>query len=77
MTRCKLYRCLWVTEIGYVVYRHDFAGRIPALAAIRAGNKCAVFVCGDEANDYCIYRNRLIGKRGTDALPVRRATRRP
>lgn len=62
-----LYRTIYLSDLGYVVYRHCFSH-----CAIDVGarvHKQAVFVDEIAAKDYCRYRNELIDKNGTDALP--------
>lgn len=67
----NLYRVLWFSGLGYVVYRHCFdtdgdeiRDRIGA-----ATHKTATFVTEAEAEDYARYRNRLMDENGNDALP--------
>lgn len=52
------YRCTYLSDLGYVVWRDVFDGqmRCPIDAAVRA-HKVAVFVTESESEDYLRYRN--------------------
>ena len=64
----NLYRMLYLTDLGYVVYRHCFdLNKCRIEDGVRA-HKQAVFVEELAAIDYCAYRNRLIDETGSDAL---------
>ena len=65
---CNVYRTLWLTDLGYVVYRYCFDEEKCTLEEGARAHKQAVFVDEVAAKDYCRYRNDLIDKRGTDAL---------
>ncbi len=54
---------------GYMVYRHCFDANEVGLIAPAIEHKVAVFVAGDAARDYCDYRNGMIDRNGSDALP--------
>ena len=59
-----------ISELGYVVWRDVFdtvSMRCTLRDAVLA-HKVAVFVCEDEAIDYCKYRNDKTMRLGTDAV---------
>ena len=58
-----LYRYVYLSDLGYVVYRHFADGDVVSVAK---AHKVAVFVCEIEASDYCAYRNEQTEKNGTD-----------
>jgi hypothetical protein len=74
MPKSKLYRVLpWSGRFGgYVVYRHCFDEKKCSIEDGAAAHKQAVFVEGEAAKDYCVYRNGLIDLNGDDALPPQR-----
>ena len=55
------HRCTYLPDMGYVVWRDVFEGRMECSidVAVRA-HKVAVFVCGSEAAEYCEHRNHQI-----------------
>lgn len=58
----RLYRYIYLPDLGYVVYRHE-DGEVMSVART---HKVAVFVTEVEASDYCAYRNEQTEKNGTD-----------
>jgi len=68
-----LYRYLWISDLGYTVYRKVFDESRCSIEHGARAHQVAVFVQEREALDYCIYRNRLLMERGTDA--IRRPTK--
>lgn len=67
----KLYRYLWITRQGYVVFRDLASPECDATEAALA-HRVAVFVAESDAADYCRYRNDLTARSGTDAIdPLR------
>ena len=60
---CQIYKYVWMNGRGYVVYRDACPPRTDPLT-----HKIAVFVCSEEAADYCLYRNTEIAKNGSDAI---------
>lgn len=69
LPKCKLYRYHYLNDLGYVVYRYCFNPEIGIAEGARH-HKTAIFITENEAFDYCNYRNRLVDKHGTDALPI-------
>lgn len=61
---------------GYVVYRHDPA-LIHLLDEYAVNHKVAVFVCENEAMEFCVLRNDMTEKNGTDELKIHRRAWRP
>jgi len=57
------HRCAYLPDMGYVVWRDVFEGRMECSidVAVRA-HKVAVFVCGSEAAEYCEHRNAGINR---------------
>lgn len=72
---CRLYRTLWITSMGYVVYRMCFDVTKCTVEEGARAHKQAVFVDEQAAIDYCIYRNALVELNGSDALPERHGWR--
>ena len=62
------HRTVYLSDLGYVVYRHSFDEARCSVAEGARAHKVAVFVEERAALDYCAYRNRLTAERGTDAL---------
>lgn len=73
MTVCNLYRSLYLTDLGYVVYRHCFDEALCTVEAGARAHKVAVFIDGVAAVDYCRYRNARTLSKGSDELPDRGA----
>lgn len=68
---CSLYRTRWITGMGYVVYRHfpEMKCSVEEWAKV---HKVAVFVQEDEAMEFCVLRNCMTAKNGTDELQINR-----
>jgi hypothetical protein len=67
--KANLYRTIYLSDCGgYVVYRHCFDEKRCSVADGARAHRQAVFVAEDAANEYCDHRNKLIDKRGSDAL---------
>lgn len=49
---------LYLSDLGYVVYRHSFDERRCSIAAGARAHKVAVFVEEIEAQRFCEFRNR-------------------
>lgn len=60
-----LYRYMFLSAYGYVVYRHfdDLKCGVEKMAVT---HRSAIFVFETEAADYCAYRNEMIDKYRTD-----------
>lgn len=65
---CTLYRYLWLTDLGYVVYRYNFDAWQCTVEEWARVHKSAVFVEEIAAKDYCRYRNALVDLNGDDRL---------
>ena len=59
------YRCKWLNDLGYVVYRHFSDLKCTDEQQART-HQTAIFVCESEGVDYCAYRNEMMLKHGTD-----------
>lgn len=68
MSATGQHRMIYLSDLGYVVYRHSFDEAKCTVADGARAHKVAVFVEEVAALDYCKYRNRLTAERGTDAL---------
>jgi hypothetical protein len=66
--RPELYRVIWLTDLGYVVYRKVFDDRKCSAEDGARAHRQSIFVTKADAEDYCRYRNRLLAERGSDAL---------
>lgn len=73
---CSLYRTRWITGMGYVVYRH-FPEMKCSVEDWAKAHKVAVFVCENEAMEFCVLRNDMTTKYGTDELKIYRRAWRP
>lgn len=62
-----LYQYLYLSGLGYVVYRH-FDELKWSREEMAKANKVSVFLCESEADDYCKYRNEEMAKNGSDAV---------
>ncbi len=74
---CRLYRMLWLPELGYVVYRHCFDVSKCSLLEGAREHRQASFICEDAAIQYCDFRNAMIDKNGTDEIPQQRHVWQP
>ena len=72
MPNADVYRMIYLTAHGYVVYRHCFDEKMKFVELGALEHKQAVFVSGVAAHDYCNYRNLLIDLNGDDGLPPAR-----
>lgn len=68
----RLYRHIYLADLGYVVYRHCFDEKECAVIHGARVHQEAIFRDENSAFDYCIYRNALLDQNGTDELPALR-----
>lgn len=68
-----LYKVVFINHgeyFGYLVYRDCFDPRKCNVRQGQLDHRVAVFVFQVDAIDYCMYRNTLMDKHGSDELPT-------
>lgn len=65
---CRLYRMIYLSDLGYVVYRACFDERKCSTEDGARAHRQATFVDGIAGRDYCRYRNGMVDQFGSDAL---------
>lgn len=66
----NLYRSRYMSDQGgFVVYRHCFDESRCGIEEGARAHRQAIFVDEVAALHYCKYRNRLIDRNGSDAIP--------
>jgi len=63
---CELYRYIYLD--GYLVYRDCFDHKKCSTQKGAQAHNIALFVCENEASNYCDYRNHMTAKYGGDGV---------